>query len=70
MLLALTSSWIPKEVRLLTGVLLRLSRTTNLYPQVASFYFIVKRLFSCPSFGDATILLQVGSGKFILHFGK
>ena len=70
MLVALTSSWIPKEVRLSIGVLLRLSRNTHLYPQVASFYFIVKGIFSCPSFGDATMLLQVGSGMFILHFGK
>ena len=60
LLVALTSSWIPKEARLSIGVLLRLSRITHLYPQVASFYFIVKGLFSCPSFGDATMLLQVG----------
>ena len=46
LLVALTSSWIPKEVRLLIGVLLRLSRTTHLYPQVASFYFIFKGLSS------------------------
>ena len=70
LLVALTSSWIPKEVRLSIGVLLRLSRITHLYPQVASFYFITKGLFSCPSFGDATMLFQVGSGMFILHFGK
>ena len=69
-LLAITSSWIPKEVRLSIGVLFRLSRITHLYPQVASFYFIVKGLFSCPSFGDATMLFQVGGGMFILHFGK
>ena len=50
LLVALTSSWIPKEVRLSIGVLLRLSRITHLYPQVASFYFIVKGIFSCPSF--------------------